>query len=135
MSNNIEIFVEFDFRGKSFRPTATVDLDLLMESEGVIPPLYPLLAAESGIGAYSYELEVMEVSPIQVSHTEGMVGQFVEDGQLNQQGFESAWHQQREQQQIELVARQFFSIDELERSNQLREALQAVYRLGRGDWG
>lgn len=131
MKSRIEVFVQFDYRGETLRPTVVVDLDLLMRGQGSIPSLYPLLAKENSIGLYSYELEVMESLPIEVSDAQGLAAEFVEAQQFDQQGFEAAWHLEQAREQIEAAAGEILGDDFLQQHPQVMEALQAAYQLGK----
>ncbi len=131
MKNRIEIFVEFDFRGETFRPSALIDLDHWMEREGRISSFYPILAREGGIGPYSYELEVMETCPVRVAHAEGLAAQFVQDGQFDAAAFESAWHHEHDRQLVRSIAEHYFGTEELLQREMAEEALVAAYRLGK----
>ncbi len=135
MKSRIEIFIEFDFRGETFRPSALIDLDQLMEREGRISPFHPILAREGGIGPYSYELEVMETCPVQVAHAEGLAAEFVRDGHFDTAAFESAWHHENDRQLVRAIAARYFDAEELQQRGVLEEALVAAYRLGKGESG
>jgi len=125
MKNIIKIYVEFDFKGRSFRPTATIDLDMQMERHGEIPAFHSLLARENGIDLYSYELEVMETAPVMVSHAEGMAEKFVQQNkQFDLNGFKEEWQNCKVHQRIEAITQQHSSVE---------ETLFAVYQLGRED--
>lgn len=132
MSNQIEICLPFDFRGETHAPSATVDLDQQMEAQGHINPFHLLLAKENGIGLYSYELEVMESLPVQVTRAAGLAAEFVsEEKEFDVQGFELAWHQQYERNQLKEIMASRFSEEELAANPQLEEALWEAYQLGK----
>ncbi len=132
MNNQIEFYVQFDFKGETRRPTITVDLDEMMSQQGELPNLYPLLARENGIGLYSYELEVMESLPMQVSHAEGeLVSRFVDGEIFDQAGFEAAWHLESIRSQIEEIALQQLDSSVLEQYPAIIEAMLQVYQLGK----
>lgn len=129
MGSQAEFYVAFDFKGASHRPAIMVDLDSMMEQQGSMPNLYPLLAKENGIGLYSYELEVMESLPLQVAHAEGLAAKFVEDGVFDQQGFELAWKSQYHRDAVIAVAQQHMAFDP-EQETALVDALMAAFQLG-----
>lgn len=125
MTNRIEIYAEFDFKGKSFHPVADIDLDSAMEKHGEIPPLTQILARESGIGLYSYELEVLETVPVMVGRAEGLAKRFVlQDGRFDGEGFEAEWQNEAVRRKMDVIAQQYPSIE---------EAMFAAYKLGRED--
>ena len=132
MSDQIEICLPFDYRGETHTPSATVDLDQQMESQGHLNPFHLLLAKENGIGLYSYELEVMESLPVQVSHATGLAAAFVsEERHFDVQGFEAAWHQEHERNKLREMMNSRFSAEELAAHPQLEEALWEAYQLGK----
>jgi len=132
MTNQIEIYLTFDYRGETHAPKATVDLDLQMEAQGHLNPFHLLLAKENEIGLYSYELEVMESLPVQVSHATGLAVGFVsEEKYFDVEGFEAAWHQQSEKNRLKEMIASRFSEEALTANPQLEEALWEAYQLGK----
>jgi hypothetical protein len=130
MKNSIEFYIQFDYKGKTLRPTLTVDLDEMMQ-QGSVSNLYPLLARKNGIGLYSYELEIMESLPLKVAAVVGMAAEFVQEEQFDQSGFEVAWHTEQARSRIEEIAQQHVSSDLLIKHPELMDALLAVYALGK----
>ena len=104
------------------------DLDKIMENEGGIYPLIPTLARDNSIDRYSYEFEIMESAPIMVSKAEGMVTDFVNSGEFDQQGFEAAWKRAQDHKIVTSIAEQFFTPDELSQNSNIEEALLVAYR-------
>jgi hypothetical protein len=131
VKSELEVFVRFDFRGKSLSPQVTVDLDLQMEQQGHLSDFKLMLARENGIDLYSYEFEVMESLPIVVRRATGLAEQFSLQGVFDAEGFEARWRVLKEQQQIEAVALEYLDRETLEQNPQWQAALLAVYQLGK----
>ena len=132
MKSEIEIFVQFGFKGETRSPAMIINLDQQMEQQGHLSPFIPALAKAGDIGPYSYEYEVMESVPVVVKRAEGAAVSFVVDEQFDVRGFEMHWRQQREFQKIEEIAQQYLSSEQLEQLPQWRIALVAAYQLGKG---
>lgn len=135
MKSSIEISAQFDFRGETFTPVITLDLDRLMQSGAVMPDYYQLLANENGIGLYSYEFEVLESSELRFSDAQGLAADFVENGNFDFEGFRRRWLEQRELETLTAIAQRHLGVDELAQQPSLREALLEAYRLGKASRG
>lgn len=134
MKNTITAQIDFDFKGEHFSPSATVDLDEIMEATGKAPNLHALIATSNQINLYSYEIEVMEVSPVVISHSEGMVSQFVsENNQLDVEGFEKQWHKDNAMVGLQLIAQKHLGLDDLKQDKAIQQALLEAYQLGKDD--
>lgn len=132
MSNQIEFYVQFDYKGETLRPSININLDEMLQQQGTLPNLYPLLARENGIGLYSYELEVMESLPIQVAHAEGaLVSRFVDGADFDQGGFEAAWHLEQVRSEIETLAAERFDSTLLQQHPEIIDALLVAYQRGK----
>ena len=127
--NTLVASVEFYFKGERYAPSAHIDLDRMLESGG-LPSLYSLIARESGIDAYSYQYEVMQMEPIRYSEVEGLVADFIHHGELNVQGFVDAWHARKVQGELGAIARRCMGVEDPAQQPGLGEALLEAYRLG-----
>jgi len=76
MTNKVTAAVEFYFKGETYRPTLTLDLDNIMQQYGAVPALYPLLAEKNNIDSYAYEYEVMISEQIRFNEPTGLAKQF-----------------------------------------------------------
>lgn len=135
MKSSIEISAQFDFRGETFTPVITLDLDRLMQNGAVMPDYYQLLANENGIGLYSYEYEVLEASELHFSDAQGLAADFVESGNFDLEGFRRRWLEQRELETLAAIAQRHLGVDELAQQPSLRDALLEAYRLGKASRG
>jgi len=131
MKSSIEISAQFDFRGETFTPVITLDLDRLMQSGERMPDYHQLLANENGIDLYSYEYEVLESSELRFGQAKGLAAAFVDNGEFDFEGFRRHWLEQRELEALATVAQRHLGVDELAQQPSLRDALLEAYRLGK----
>ncbi len=88
MNSRIVAKIEFDFKGQHHAPFIEFDLDAWAEkSEGEPPDFVSHIAKMNGIGAYSYELEMMEMETILFSLPQGLAINF-HDQQTHQFDFD-----------------------------------------------
>ena len=131
MKNKIDATVTFSFKGKTYTPSTSIDLDALMEQHGGLLHLYALLARENGIDTYSYLYEVMEQSPIRFVNAQGVVADFVDDEMLDIDGFQRQWRQSRIIDMLQSIASRELSVDDLENHPELKNALLEAYDCGK----
>jgi hypothetical protein len=132
VKNSIEVSSQFDFRGETFRPSATLDLDDLMQRDSETLDIHQLLALENDIDLYSYEYEVLESSELEYGKATGLAASFMASGHFDLQGFRKRWQQQREMSGLQAIAERHLGVDDLESQPGLRDALLEAYRLGKG---
>ncbi len=130
MKNTIVASLQFDFRGNSFNPVISVDLDVLMQRQGELNDLYDMLAVSIGLDAYRHEYDVMVMHEIIFSEPFGLVSDFVTDGRLNFDAFIEAWKQQKALKAIQPIARKHLDISDLDQHPDIRSALLESYRSG-----
>lgn len=94
MKNIITASIEFSFKGETFTPRITIELDEHLKANGsLLDNLYSIIATENNIGLYLYEYEMMQAEAIQFCHVEGFVEDYITDGILDFNAFETAWHE------------------------------------------
>ena len=134
MKNIVTVSIPFSFKGETYAPRSTINLDEHMELNG-IPCLYTHIAEENNISPYSYEHDVMMMSDLEFEHVEGMVDDFIRDGQFDTEGFESRWKEMKLIEDIQTIATRHLNSgnDEhiLEHNSALKSALLEAYELGR----
>ena len=131
MKNIITAQIEFYFKGECMTPKVTVDLDELMEKNGSVSDLRHLLATSNNIDKYSYEYEVMEITPVTIFEAEGMVCEHIDDDKsLDVEAFESCWHKDRLQTQLQSIAKKHLNIDDMQSNQTVLQALKDAYLLG-----
>ena len=131
MKNSITVGLAFSYQGKSYSPSATIDLDALMEQGTHLPDLHGLLASRNNIDTYSYLYEVMESHDIEFSNITGLAGQCLRDGHFDTDKFARLWHEQRELEVLDTIAKEQLGIDSLEQRPDLKAALIAAFRAGK----
>ena len=130
MNNSVTAYIEFSFKGKTYSPSLSINLDEFLQAHGSIPSLYPLIANNNGFDLYSYEYEMMEAEPLQFRDAQGMVSDFITDGELDIAAFEKAWHEQQLAEELLAVANRNMGIKNLHENPELKQALLEAYRLG-----
>ncbi|MDQ6982377.1 MAG: hypothetical protein Q9M08_05145 [Mariprofundus sp.] len=128
--NSVTASLQFDFRGQSFKPSITVDLDSLMQRQGDLNGLHDMLAASIGLDSYRHEYDVMLLHEITFSEPSGLAMDFTLDGRLNFDGFIEAWQKQKMLRSIEPIARKHLDIVDLDQHPDICNALLESYRLG-----
>lgn len=131
MKNTIDACIEFSFKGETYTPFATIDLDSLLEQGGSLPSIHALLAERNGIDTYSYLYEVMQEEEISFSNAQGLAADFLADGHFDAQAFADRWQENQIIDRLQALATRTLGIDCLEQHPQIREALLQAYRLGR----
>jgi hypothetical protein len=131
MKNCIDACAEFSYQGKNYSPSATIELDHLLERDGALPSIHALLAEANGIDTYSYLYEVMEQADIGFSNAQGLAADFVKEGCFDQEGFVSQWHADKVLCLLQPIAARELGIDDLERHPELKNALIQAFNLGK----
>ena len=133
MSNYITASVEFFFRGNKIAPSIELDLDKHMQTTGRIPDLFPLLARAGELDVYSYEFEMMQAEEIVFSNATGLAADYVSDGMFDMEAFMQAWKQTKLLEELQTIARQHLSVEDLHSQPELKQALLDAYRLGKNN--
>ncbi len=131
MENRIDISVEFSYQGERHAPSATLDLDVLMEKGAELVDLHALLAGQHGIDTYSYLYEVMEAHELVFSQATGLARHCLHEGQFDLDRFRHLWRQQREMRILDDIAARHLNIADLSKHPQLQAALLAAYEAGK----
>jgi len=131
MKNCIDARVEFYFKGELFAPSATLKLDQYMQTNGKLPEMYLLLANENNIDSYSYHYEVMQQENIIFSNPVGMVEKFLENDNLDIEGFQNAWIEREELKLLQSIAGDILDIADLEQQPEIKKALLQAFHAGK----
>ncbi|MDX8403436.1 MAG: hypothetical protein R8K54_03405 [Mariprofundaceae bacterium] len=129
VKNQITVSLPFSFKGETFRPRCTINLDEYME-KGSIPCLYTYLADENGIDVHSYEHDVMMMGELEFEEAEGIASEFIRDGNFDSEGFQTRWHEINLHTLMQDIATRCMGIEQLEDQADLKKALLEAYRLG-----
>ncbi|MDP1896840.1 MAG: hypothetical protein Q8K43_03030 [Sulfurimicrobium sp.] len=131
MRNSIDAHVEFSFKGESYAPFATIDLDEVLEHHGSIPPLHAILAEKHGIDTYSYLYEVMEQAEIVFDNAQGLAADFLMNGEFDAEAFVARWQENRILDRLQQIAASELGIGHLEQHQALKNALLQAYHAGK----
>lgn len=133
MTNSIVVKIPFDFKGESFEPKAVLDLDdwARRNEEDWSAAIVRTVAHENGIGVYSYELEVMEVSEMLFESPTGLAQSFYlpQTQGFDFDGFQKQWHSDRVFAVLEQIAQTHLQ-QPLEADSALHKALMAAFSAG-----
>ncbi|MFC1536698.1 hypothetical protein ACFL19_00425 [Pseudomonadota bacterium] len=129
MKNRITVSIPFSFKGKTFNPKCTIDLD---EQIGLssIPCLYTHIANENRIDLYSYEYDVMMMGDLEFEAVEGMAAEFFHDGAFDIEGFRAKCHERSLHNLIQDIATRHMGVEQLKDNDDLKKALLEAYHLG-----
>jgi len=131
MKNRITVCLPFSFKGETYSPKSTIDLDAKMHKYGSIPCLYNHLAEDNNIDIYSYEHDVMMMSEMVFEDIEGIAADFIHDGQFDTDGFEEKWWEINLHEQLEDISKRLMNVDDLASHPELKSALMEAYEAGR----
>ena len=134
VDNRIRIGLEYSFRGETYSPSATIDLDILGDRDEM-PDWHTMLAAAAGIDTYSYAYEVMRQSPIRFSQATGLAAEYLHDDEFDFAGFVRSRRQADIPEQLRGIASDVLQVNDLDAQPALAEALLQAYRLGRASLG
>ncbi|MDQ6970913.1 MAG: hypothetical protein Q9M16_10430 [Mariprofundus sp.] len=130
--SNITASIDFDFQGQNFKPSIRIDLHTIMLKKQPIQHLYDLLAASIGLDAYRHEYDVMVLQEIYFSEPSGLACEFCLDGNLDFDGFITAWQQQQILIAIQPIAQRHLNISDLSQHRDIQNALMESYKTGQG---
>jgi hypothetical protein len=133
MKNIVTASIHFSFKGQRHSPSITIELDQHLIATGELPNFYPLIAKENNFDMYSYEYEMMQAEPIMFSDAQGLIADFVVDGQLDLNAFKSAWQKNQATEKLLTIAKQHFNIDDFSQHEKLKSALLDAYDAGKKD--
>lgn len=134
MKNIVTATIEFSFKGETFTPGITIELDKHLKANGsLLDNLYSIIATENNIGLYSYEYEMMQAETIKFQHVEGFVENYIVAGILDIKCFEAAWHENHALSKLLDIAERHMNINDFEQHTELKQALLAAYQLGKQD--
>ena len=133
MKNIITASIHFSFKGKELSPSLTVELDQYLEGAGSFPNLCSLIAQANNHDLYSYEYEMMQEAEIKYSDAQGLVAEYINEGQLDVEAFEAAWTENKALIKLLAVAEEHMNITDFSQHIELKKALLEAYMLGKRD--
>jgi len=125
--------ISFDFRGKRFEPSITVDLHAMMIKKQPLNDLYIQLGTSIGLDAYRHEYDVMVMHDIVYSQPTGLACEFVSDGSLDFEGFSTLWHQKSIFSIVQPIAETHLNISDLTQHPDIQIALIESYQAGQNN--
>jgi len=131
--SRLTISITFCFKGETYTPRTTIDLDAQMGTTGELACLYTHLADANNISPYSYEHDVMMMEELVFEAAEGLAAAYLHEGVFDGEGFESAWHEQLLLFQLQAIASRHIGIEDLAAHPQLRLAMTEAYQLGKNE--
>ena len=129
--NRIDASVIFSYQGKEYEPSATVDLDNVMEAMGSFSGIHRMLAKQNNIDTYSYLYEVMEAYEIHYSNPQGIANRCLENGRFDISKFQKLWHEEKVLGLLGSIAMKYLDIEDLEEHADLKAAMIASYDAGK----
>ena len=131
-NNTIRARLAVSFKGETHDLDTVIDLDPCLGEPGQAPDFHRLLARAAGIDTYSYLYEVMESEEITFSEPTGLAAQAYEEGVFDWPRFEQALRDEKDWENVRAIAANHLDDCDLDGDAELRSALIAVYRAGRG---
>ena len=132
IKNTVVAQVKFDYKGETYAPKMTIDLDSLMESYGEMPSVYLLLAQAHDIDTYSYQYEIMQDTEISFDNAQGLASTCLDDGVFDLSAFVVKWRDSKLLRLLQPIAQREMGIEDLMQHPQLKSALLHAYNLGSG---
>ncbi|GAB1392567.1 hypothetical protein MASR1M60_07300 [Rhodocyclaceae bacterium] len=130
--NTFRASLEFSFKGEVHALAVTIDLDQHLSESSVPPNFHHLLARAGGIDTDSYLYEVLESYEIHFDCPSGLAEVFCRDGLFDWDGFVQQVSEQRDWQIVRTLVAKILALNEAEARPELRAALLAAYRAGKG---
>jgi hypothetical protein len=131
-NSTIRARMSFSFKGDPYELDTTLDLERCTAEPGEAPNFPLLLAKAAGIDTYSYLYEVMESHDIVFSDATGPAAQCCRDGQFDWSEFERLRQEAQDMQVVRAIAERSLGVVDLDQRADLKEALLAAYRVGKG---
>lgn len=131
-TNTIRARLSFSFRAEDYDLKTRIDLDRCAAEAGEAPDFHLLLAREAGIDPYSYLYEVLESHEIEFSEATGLAVPCCRDGRFDWPEFERLHQDEQDLRVVRAIAERALGVDDLDQRADLKAALLAAYRAGRG---
>ena len=140
VTNRINVSITFSFKGETFYPSTSIDLDALMnnnslavieQQSNMLASIYPLMAASINLDTYSYAYEIMLASSAVYSQATGIAKKHLREGQFDYLSFYKEWQEQNVINVIEDIADKYHLLTELEQQPQLKNALLDAFYAGK----
>lgn len=130
MSNSIDAYIEFSFKGEDYEFHSTLDLDQQLERHMSLESMHHVLAVEHGIDTYSYLFEVMQVAEIQYDNPQGRAVEYLHNGEFDFEAYAEENTTDALLAPLQAIALREMGVEDLEQQPHLKQALLRAYRLG-----
>lgn len=131
MSDRIELTIRYSFKGETFEPSASFDLDAAMRNNGQLPDFIASLARQNDIDAYSYEYEVLPHGEFIWRNPAGLASECMTDGEFDPSCYQQRWYKKEQMQALQNIALKHLGIDDIDSEPDLKQALVAAFRAGK----
>ncbi len=131
MKNCVTVQIFYSYQGVDYSPSAVIDFDYYLGKNIQIPPLFHLVASQNDIDIYSYQYEVMEIGQFKYFDAQGLAKEFCHEDSFDVASFQQKWKQADIINRLNAIARQYLSIEDLNKNDSIKTALLAAYQLGR----
>lgn len=133
--NTVRARLAFSFRAEDHDLDTRIDLDACAAEAGEAPDFHLLLARQAGIDPYSYLYEVLESHDIAFSEAAGLAALCCRDGRFDWAEFERLRKEERDMEVVREIAERMLGVGDLDARADLKAALLAAYRAGKGERG
>ena len=130
--NTVRARLAFSFRAEDHDLDTRIDLDACAAEAGEAPNFHLLLARQAGIDPYSYLYEVLESHDIAFSEATGLAAMCCRDGRFDWAEFERLRQDEQDTDVVGNIAARMLGLESLDRHPELKLALLAAYRAGKG---
>lgn len=131
MKNTVRVSATFSFKGETYSPGITLDLDEFLSQDRRLEDIYSLLAKQGEFGHYSYEYEMLLAAPLVFEQPTVLAEGFVQDGQLDLEGLRAAWQQAKLLDRLTAIAQQHMGVDDLDAVPGLKGTLLATWQAAK----
>ena len=131
-SNTVRARLALSFKGETYELDTVIDLDKCHGEPGEAPNFHQRLARAAGIDPYSYLYEVLETHEIAFSDATGVAEWSCRDGRFDWARFEQDRREAGDWHRVRAIAQQTLGARNLDAEPELKAALLAVYRAGKG---
>lgn len=131
--NTLRARLVYSFKAEACQLDTTIDLDRYSGETGEAPNFHLLLAKAAGIDPYSYLYEVLESHDIDFSEATGIAASCCCDGHFDWVQFEQRRREDQDMQIVRTIAAQTLGVPDLDQHADLKAALLAAYRAGKGE--
>lgn len=132
-SNTIRARLAFSFKGETYELDSVIDLDRCHGEAGEAPDFHLLLARAAGIDPYSYLYDALESHEIVFSDATGVAARSCRDGRFDWSQFEQVRGEEQDWQVVSAIAKRMMGTRDLDADPELKAALLAAYRAGKGN--